>query len=113
MLVLEKGYQDQDACWSSGGVSNAFSALIPGAVIVVGATIVHGFVHGISYDCDGDYLQYDSDSIARNDRLYWRAVLMSFLTPFLWFFGVHGSTIVGGIMTGILQANSLENQGIA
>lgn len=28
--------------------------------------------HGISYDCDGDYLQYDSDSIARNDRLYWR-----------------------------------------
>lgn len=50
------------------GVSNAFSALIPGAVIVVGATIVHG----ISYDCDGDYLQYDSDSIARNDRLYWR-----------------------------------------
>ena len=37
---------------------------------------------------------------------------MCFLTPFLWFFGVHGSTIVGGIMTGILQANSLENQAL-
>ena len=40
------------------------------------------------------------------------ALFMCFLTPFLWFFGVHGSTIVGGIMTGILQANSLENQAL-
>lgn len=40
------------------------------------------------------------------------AVLMCFTGPFLWFFGVHGSTVVGGIMTGLLQANSLANQAI-
>lgn len=95
------------------GVSNAFSALIPGAVIVVGATIVHeicsmGF-HTTAmetiYNMIQTPLQGMTDSIGG-------AVLMCFLTPFLWFFGVHGSTIVGGIMTGILQANSLENQAL-
>lgn len=95
------------------GVSNAFSALIPGAVIVVGATIVHGIcsmgfhttVMETIYNMIQTPLQGMTDSIGG-------AVLMSFLTPFLWFFGVHGSTIVGGIMTGILQANSLENQAL-
>ena len=37
---------------------------------------------------------------------------MCFAGPFLWLFGVHGSTVVGGIMTGLLQANSLANQAI-
>lgn len=95
------------------GVSNAFSALIPGAVIVLGATIVHGiFSMGFHttameaiYNVIQTPLQSMTDSIGG-------AVLMCFLTPFLWFFGVHGSTIVGGIMTGILQANSLENQAL-
>ena len=95
------------------GVSNAFSALIPGAVIVVGATIVHGICsmgfHTTAmetiYNMIQTPLQGMTDSIGG-------AVLMCFLTPFLWFFGVHGSTIVGGIMSGILQANSLENQAL-
>ena len=95
------------------GVSNAFSALIPGAVIVVGAKIVHGICsmgfHTTAmetiYNMIQTPLQGMTDSIGG-------AVLMCLLTPFLWFFGVHGSTIVGGIMTGILQANSLENQAL-
>lgn len=95
------------------GVSNAFSALVPGAVIVTGATVVHGIfsmgfhvtaMEGI-YNVIQTPLQSMTDSIGG-------AVLMCFLTPFLWFFGVHGSTIVGGIMTGILQANGLENQAL-
>jgi PTS system cellobiose-specific IIC component len=40
------------------------------------------------------------------------AMMLGFLVPFLWFFGVHGSTLVGGIMGPILQANSLENTAI-
>ena len=95
------------------GVSNAFSALIPGAVIVVGATIIHGICSmgfhttamELIYNVIQTPLQGMTDSIGG-------ALLMCFLTPFLWFFGVHGSTIVGGIMTGILQANSLENQAL-
>lgn len=95
------------------GVSNAFSALIPGAVIVVGATVIHGICSmgfhttamELIYNVIQTPLQGMTDSIGS-------ALLMCFLTPFLWFFGVHGSTIVGGIMTGILQANSLENQAL-
>ena len=95
------------------GVSNAFSALIPGAVIVVGATVIHGICSmgfhttamELIYNVIQTPLQGMTDSIGG-------ALLMCFLTPFLWFFGVHGSTIVGGIMTGILQANSLENQAL-
>lgn len=95
------------------GVSNAFSALIPGAAIVLGATTIHGiFSMGFQttameaiYNVIQTPLQSMTDSIGG-------AALMCFLTPFLWFFGVHGSTIVGGIMTGILQANSLENQAL-
>ena len=95
------------------GVSNAFSALSPGAVIVVGATVIHGICSmgfhttamELIYNVIQTPLQGMTDSIGG-------ALLMCFLTPFLWFFGVHGSTIVGGIMTGILQANSLENQAL-
>lgn len=50
-------------------------------------------------------LQGATDSI-------WGALFMSFLIPFLWFFGVHGSTIVGGIMGPLLMSNSLENTAI-
>jgi len=82
-------------------------------VIVVGATIIHGICSmgfhttamELIYNVIQTPLQGMTDSIGG-------AVLMCFLTPFLWFFGVHGSTIVGGIMTGILQANSLENQAL-
>lgn len=95
------------------GVSNAFSALIPGAVIIIVATVIHGiFTMGFNmtvmeaiYEVIQTPLQGMTDSLGG-------AILMCFAGPFLWLFGVHGSTIVGGIMTGILQANSLENQAI-
>ena len=60
------------------GVSNAFSALIPGAVIVVGATIVHGICsmgfHTTAMETIYNMIQTPSQSyeIPRNDRLYWR-----------------------------------------
>ncbi|WP_348521599.1 PTS transporter subunit EIIC [Breznakia sp. PFB1-12] len=39
-------------------------------------------------------------------------IVMGLMIPFLWFFGVHGSTIIGGIMDPILTANTLDNQAI-
>lgn len=95
------------------GVSNAFSALIPGAVIIIIATVIHGIadlgfhttVMEAIYKMIQTPLQSMTDSLGG-------AIMMCFMGPFLWVFGVHGSTIVGGIMTGILQANSLANQEI-
>lgn len=95
------------------GVSNAFSALIPGGVIVIVATIINGIANlgfhttviEAIYKIIQTPLQGMTDSLPG-------AMLMCFMVPFLWMFGVHGSTVVGGIMTGILQANSLENQAL-
>ncbi len=95
------------------GVSNAFSALIPAGAIVLGSTILHGiFLLGLNttvmefiYKVIQTPLQGMTDSLGG-------AILMCFMVPFLWIFGVHGSTIVGGIMNGLLQANALENQAI-
>ena len=95
------------------GVTNSFSALIPAMVILTGATVLHGIcIRGfgttfmeVIYKLIQTPLQGMTDSLGG-------AILMCFAGPFLWLFGVHGSTVVGGIMTGLLQANSLENQAI-
>ena len=50
------------------GVSNAFSALIPGAVIVIGATVIHGIPH----DGDGSHLQCDPDPAPEHDGFHRR-----------------------------------------
>ena len=95
------------------GVANSFAALIPAAVIVVGATILYIILkYGMNttfieliYKIIQTPLQGMTDSLGG-------VLVMSFLIPFLWWFGVHGSSIVSGIMTGILTSNTLENQAI-
>ncbi len=86
---------------------------VPAGVIITGATVLHGIfsmgfhttVMEAIYKAIQTPLQGMTDSLGG-------AILMCFLVPFLWVFGVHGSTIVGGIMSGLLQANTLENQAI-
>lgn len=95
------------------GVSQAFVALIPGAVIIIGVTVIYAiFTIGAGttpmewiYKIIQTPLQGMTDSIGG-------VIGMGFLIPFLWFFGVHGSTIVGGIMGPVLSSNSAANQAI-
>lgn len=95
------------------GVANSFAALIPGAVIIVGATIIYTiFKYGLNttfiewiYRMIQTPLQGLSDSLGG-------VIVMCFLIPSLWWFGVHGSTIVGGVMDGILITNATSNQAI-
>lgn len=95
------------------GVTNAFSALIPAFVILTGAAVIHG-ICSIGFDTTGIEIIYKvvQTPLQKMTDSLGGAVLMCFTGPFLWFFGVHGSTVVGGIMTGLLQANSLANQAI-
>lgn len=37
------------------------------------------------------------------------AFAISFLVPFFWIFGVHGANVVGGVVTPLLQANTIQN----
>lgn len=95
------------------GVANSFAALIPGAVIIVGATIIYTiFKYGLNttfiewiYRMIQTPLQGLSDSLGG-------VIVMCFLIPSLWWFGVHGSTIVAGVMDGILITNATSNQAI-
>ena len=95
------------------GVANSFAALVPAAVIITGATVLYAVLKygfnttfiDVIYKTIQTPLQGISDSLGG-------VLFMSFLIPFLWWFGVHGSTIVSGVMTGILTSNTLENQAI-
>ncbi len=95
------------------GVSNAFSALIPAAAIVTATAAIQGIftlgLHTTVMESIYKVIQVPMQGLT--DSLP-GAVVMCFLYPFLWVFGVHGSTVVGGIMDGLLQANCLENQAI-
>lgn len=94
-------------------VANSFTALIPAAVLITFATGVYVFFDKVFtttmiqwiYDVIQSPMQGVTDSLGG-------AITLAFLVPFLWFFGVHGSTIVGGIMGPILQSNSLANTAI-
>lgn len=94
-------------------VAGSFTALIPAAVLISGSLLVYIFFDKVAnstltesiYNTIQAPLQGITDSFGG-------MLAISFLVPFLWFFGVHGSTIVGGIMGPLLQANSLANQKI-
>ncbi len=96
------------------GVMNAFVALIPGAVIITGATVLFAIFQlalGITpiewiYKVLQIPLQGLTDSFGG-------VLAMGFVIPFFWFFGIHGSTLIGdGIMGPLLLANSADNQAI-
>ncbi|MBE6089661.1 MAG: PTS sugar transporter subunit IIC [Clostridium beijerinckii] len=95
------------------GVANSFASLIPAAVIVLGATILYSILkYGMNttfieliYKLIQTPLQGMTDSLGG-------VIVMTFIIPFLWWFGVHGSSIISGIMTGILTSNAMENQAI-
>lgn len=95
------------------GVSNAFSALIPATVIITVTAVIQGIFtmgfHATAMEMIYSIIQVPMQGLT--DSLP-GAIVMCFLFPFLWLFGVHGSTVVGGIMDGLLQANCLENQAI-
>lgn len=95
------------------GVSNAFVALIPGAVLVILATIIYAICQAVAHTTPIE-LVYNIIQIpmqGMTDTLG-GVIAMGFFVPFLWFFGVHGSTLVGGIMTPVLTANAAANQAI-
>lgn len=93
-------------------VATAFTSLIPGAAIMTTAGIVFGIFHSFDtsmiesiYAAIQTPLQGLSDSLPG-------ILVVAFLIPFLWFFGVHGSSIVSGVMTPITLSNTAANQAI-
>lgn len=94
-------------------VANSFTALIPAAVLTTIALGIYIFFDKVFQTTvvEWIYTVIQSPMQGVTDSLG-GAMMLGFLVPFLWFFGVHGLTIVGGIMGPILQANSLANTAI-
>ncbi len=95
------------------GVAASFTALIPGAVIIIAASIVYAVVKNMFDTTPMEWI-YKTIQIPLQGLTdsFGGVVAMGFLIPFFWFFGIHGSTLVGGIMGPLLTANSAANQAI-
>lgn len=95
------------------GVVNSFNALIPAVVITLGSTLLYAvFKLGLNttffewiYTTIQTPLQGLTDSLGG-------IVIVAFVIPVLWWFGVHGASIVTGVMTGLWTANTAANQAL-
>ncbi len=95
------------------GVATSFVALIPGTVVIVVAAAIYAIVQAMADTTPIEWI-YNTIQVPLQGLTdsFGGVIGMGLMIPFLWFFGVHGSTIVGGIMGPILSANSAANQAI-
>lgn len=96
------------------GVTNAFTSLIPGVVIIAGAGVVYAlcvtFLGATPIEVVYTYLSIPLQGMTDS---FGGVIAMGVMIPFFWMFGIHGSTIIGdGIMGPMLLANSADNQAI-
>lgn len=95
------------------GVSNAFSSLVPGAVILTTGAIVYiifgALTGGTAIEWVYKVLEIPMQGLT--DSLG-GAIAIPFIISFFWWFGVHGAVLVGGVMGAIYQANALGNQDV-
>ena len=93
-------------------VASSFTALIPGFIITVLTLVVYIIFdqfHTTFFDWIYKVLQTPLQGMTTTLP---GVILLGVLIPLFWFFGIHGSTIVGGIMGPLLTANSLDNKAI-
>ena len=95
------------------GVADSFSSLLPTGIITIICAIIYAVCHFVFkttfaeliYSAIQIPLQGVTDSFAG-------VVIMTVMMSLLWWTGVHGGSICGGILSPILQANMAANQKI-
>lgn len=94
-------------------VANSFVALIPSAVLTVWWLLVYIFFDKVAHTTLTQWIYTTIQTPLQGvTDSFGGILLVTLLVPFFWFFGVHGSTLVGGIAGPILSANALENAAI-
>ena len=96
-----------------GGVARAFEALTPGVILFTSAAVVFGICRYVGNTTFPEMvfgmvqtpLQGLSDTIVGG-------TVFSLLMTLLFWAGVHGPNVVGGILSPLMIANSLDNQKI-
>ena len=93
------------------GVAKAFTALVPGMIFFTSASVLYGLCHYIGattlpeliFKVIQTPLQGLSDSLAGG-------TIIVGLQSILFWAGIHGPNVVGGVVSPLLIANSLDNQ---
>ena len=93
------------------GVADAFSALIPAAVVFIIADIIYilfkyAFNDSTLVEMIYKVIQTPLQGITDTPG---GVFVIAFCIPFLWFFGVHGANVVSGVVISVLQANTADN----
>ncbi|KGH65292.1 PTS system cellobiose-specific transporter subunit IIC [Oenococcus oeni IOEB_C23] len=90
------------------GVSNSFSALIPGFCVAVVVTVINLFLVLAGTDIF-KILYIPFSFISDIANTWWGFLIIIFMIHFLWWFGVHGATIMSSFYTPIVLANMAAN----
>lgn len=90
------------------GVANSFTALIPGFVIAIVIALIDVIL--IVLGTDIFQLLFISFSFVSNiANTWWGVLIIFFLIHFLWWFGIHGATIISSFYQAIVLSNMAAN----
>ena len=90
------------------GVANSFSALIPAFCVAIVVAVLNGALVMAGTDMF-NLLFIPFSFISNIADTWWGFLVIVFLTDFLWWFGIHGATIIGSFTTPIVLANMVDN----
>lgn len=90
------------------GVSNSFSSLIPGACVAFVVMALNLIFVLLGTDIF-KVLYIPFSFISDITNTWWGFLIIIFLIHFLWWFGIHGATIMSSFYTPIILANMIAN----
>lgn len=93
------------------GVARAFSALVPGMVFFTAASVLYGLCHYIGATTAPElvFKVIQTPLQGLSDTLGGGTIIIG-LQSILFWAGIHGPNVVGGVVGPLLIANSLDNQ---
>ena len=107
-LCIKKGWSIKMPNSVPKGVSDSFTSLIPGFLIAFVVLIIDAVL--IICNTDIFNLLYIPFSFVSGlADTWWGILIIAFLMHFLWFFGIHGATIVGSFVGSFATANMVAN----
>lgn len=111
-LFINKGITIKMPDSVPSNVSSSFAALVPGAVLIAGSAIIFQIFNSF----DTTFIEFIYKAIQApmqgvTDSLF-GIILYCTIATIFWWFGVHGGSIVTGIMGPLLLSNLTANQAI-
>ena len=92
------------------GVANSFISIIPGAVIITGAAVLFGILKSYNTTLLEFIYKVIQTPLQGLTSTLPGVMAFSFIVSFLWWFGIHGSSIMAGIFQAITISNAAANQ---